>query len=363
MKSTFCVAEDRKSCEPCLKLLLLSLRRHIPEAPVSLFYPPASEPFIDWMQKCPQVQLQAKPLKNGYGWNVKPQAIMHLLDEGFDEVIWIDSDVIVNRDLFPVFSNLPGNTVVVTEHTLSEERFDGDALRARLWGLAPGRSLPFGLSSGVVRVTKKNYGLMERWWQLLQSEPYQQAQRTPWQQRQIHMLGDQDVLTALLTSKEFAHIPIHILRRGKHIIQFDGVYGYTLAERLRNLLGDGPSFVHSGAGKPWSEGWELDRDRFVREYIKKVYLDISPYTLSAIRFKDELGSKTDWMEPHFALSRILRSLGIGHAPLVGLPMAVFADLARLAKQIRRLSQRNGAKWGQDGRTLKSEETVRGLNGD
>src|SRR5215472_14134512 len=79
MKSSFCVAEDRKSCEPCLKLLLLSLRRHIPDTSVSLFYPPATGQFIDWMKKCPQVQLQAKPLKNGYGWNVKPQAIMHLL--------------------------------------------------------------------------------------------------------------------------------------------------------------------------------------------------------------------------------------------------------------------------------------------
>src|SRR5262249_15753951 len=122
MKSTFCVAEDRKSCEPCLKLLLLSLRRHIPEVPISLFYPPATESFMGWMKKCRQVRLQGKPLKNGYGWNVKPLAIMHLLEEGYDEVIWIDSDVIVNRDLFPVFSNLAGNTVVVTEHTLSEER-------------------------------------------------------------------------------------------------------------------------------------------------------------------------------------------------------------------------------------------------
>lgn len=43
MKSTICVAEDRKSCEPSLKLLLLSLNAHCHEAAVSLFYPPAND--------------------------------------------------------------------------------------------------------------------------------------------------------------------------------------------------------------------------------------------------------------------------------------------------------------------------------
>ncbi len=46
------------------------------------------------------------------------------------------------------------------------------------------------------------------------------------------MQGDQDVLTALLTSTEFADIPLKMLRRGKDIVQFDGVWGYTTTERL-----------------------------------------------------------------------------------------------------------------------------------
>lgn len=46
------------------------------------------------------------------------------------------------------------------------------------------------------------------------------------------MLGDQDVLTALLTSKEFSEIPIHILRKGRQILQFNGIYGYAVAERI-----------------------------------------------------------------------------------------------------------------------------------
>jgi hypothetical protein len=338
MKSTICVAEDREVCEPCLKLLLLSLNVHCPGIEVSLFYPAAKGGFLSWIKKCPQVRLQANHLKNDYGWNVKPQAIMKLMDRGFDEVIWLDSDIIVVRN--PISPGLAGETLVATENTLVDERYDRNALRARLWGFPVGRVLPFSLNSCVLRVTKGHYPLMERWWELLQSTIYQDLQRKAWRQRPIHMLGDQDVLTALLTSRQFSDVPVYILRRGKHIIQFDGVYGYTVAARVRNLLGDRPTFIHSCAGKPWSERWRLEPTDGLREYIKKVYLDLSPYTLSAARFRLELGSGTEWMEPHYGLSRVLRALGMGYPALVGLPVAAFGDLARVVKCIRKARHSN-----------------------
>jgi hypothetical protein len=334
-KSTICIAEDRAICEPCVKLLLLSLRKYYPGTTVSLFYPPASQQFLKWTERCPDVRVQSITLQNGCGWNIKPLAVMNLFDQGFDEVTFIDSDVLVTQDLRPVFSDLVASTVIVTEHTMAAERDDHDSKRTRLWGLPVGRSFPFGLSSGIVRVTKQNYRLMQRWWELLQSSEYQQAQKIPWKHRPVHMLGDQDVLTALLGSKEFADLPLKILMRGKDIIQFDGVYGYSTAERTTNLLHDGPYFVHSGAGKPWAENWDLHSDHVLREYIKTVYLDLSPYTVSAIQFKAELESDTKWMEPHFGLSRFFRILGLNLTPLVGFPMALCADLARGAKMILR----------------------------
>jgi hypothetical protein len=236
---------------------------------------------------------------------------------------------------------------VVSEHTLgAKERDDGNGVRASLWGLAPGRALPEALSSGVVRATKNHYHLMERWWELLQSPVYQDVQKRAWRDRPIHMLGDQDVLTALLTSAEFAHFPIQVLQRGKHIIQFDGVWGYTVAERLTNLLGVGPSFVHSGAGKPWSDPWL--KASTLREHVKKVYLDVSPYTTSAIRFKGEVDCDTDWMKPHYALTRFLRSIGLGRTALVGLPLAVILDFARVFKRL--IDILVGNKWLGQGKT-------------
>src|SRR5687768_1264402 len=76
---SICVAESRVSCEPAVKLLLLSLTTHSPGVEVNLYYAPASREFLDWLRHCPQVRLQTSPLANATGWNVKPVAIMDLL--------------------------------------------------------------------------------------------------------------------------------------------------------------------------------------------------------------------------------------------------------------------------------------------
>jgi hypothetical protein len=329
MKTTICIVEDRERCEPSVRLLLTSLVKHCPESVVNLFYRGAKDKFLDWASKWPQVHVHADRLESGHGWNIKPQAILHLMDEGFDEVIWIDSDVIVARDFTPLFARLGGDTFVATEDGLGREHSDLNSFRARLWGFPVGRALPFGLNSGVLRVTRQHLSLIKRWWDLLQSGAYKESQKREWTQRPIHMLGDQDVLTALLTSQEFSEIPLFLLRRGQHILQFNGVYGYTSAERLMNLLGRGPFFIHSFAGKPWSDRWSVSLTADPREYIKKVYLDLSPYTLLARQFKGDIACDTEWMEAHYVPSRILRALGMGSPALAGLPIAAFMDLARL----------------------------------
>jgi hypothetical protein len=336
LKSTICVNEDREAWEPSLRVLLTSLSLYCPGMGISLFYPFANQAFRRWLGAYPQVQLQATGLRNDYGWNVKPQAIMRLLDAGFDEVIWIDSDMFVTRDIRPLFNGLDEAVLVATEATCSLDRsdHDGAGLRAQLWQFPVGRVLPWAsLNSAVLRVTRRHYPLMKRWWELLQSDAYQRCQQKEWRKRPIHMQGDQDVLTALLTSTEFAHIPLKTLRRSKHIVQFDGVWGYTTAERLRNLLGDGPTFIHSMGSKPWVARWELEGPHHRREYLKMVYLDLSPYTLSSAKVKRDLGCDTNWMRAHYKLSSILRFLAMRHPALTGLPIAVFFDIARLIKRV------------------------------
>jgi len=334
-QSTICVNEDREAWEPSLRVVLASLGLHCPGRAISLFYPFANESFRRWLSGYPQVRLQADGLRNGYGWNVKPQAILQLLDAGFDEVIWIDSDMFVTRDIHPLFRTLDEAVFVATEASCALDRndHDGAGRRAQLWQFPVGRVLPWAsLNSCVLRVTRRHYPLMKRWWELLQSDAYQRCQQKEWQKRPIHMQGDQDVLTALLTSTEFAHIPLRTLRRGKNIVQFDGVWGYTTAERLQSLFGDGPTFIHSMGTKPWVAPWKSERRYDLREYLKMVYLDVSPYTLSAAKFREDLGCDTNWLCAHYKFSTMLRSLAMQHPALTGLPMAVFLDIARLMKR-------------------------------
>ena len=345
MKSTICVAEDRAACEPALKILLLSLSTHCPGVEVNLFYPRASHDFSRWMKKCPQVVLQKASLKSNYGWNIKPQALMCLLDQGFDEVIWIDSDILVTRNIADVFSGLDSETIAATEDGLGDEPNDSNALRARLWGFSVGRVLPFGLNTGVLRVTKAHQSLLKRWWELVRLDVYQDCQKiAEWKERPVHMKGDQDVLTALLTSREYSDIPIRILRRGKHILQFCGVWGYTTAERIANLRGTQPTFLHQFGHKPWSEHWPSEQTLI--KYVRKNYVDVSPYTLMAKRYRNELECDTEWMDPHYKLSRLLRVLGMGHSALAGLPMSIVFDFGRLTKwAVRALRERRRARPG------------------
>ncbi len=337
MKSTVCLAENRPACEPALKILLLSLTAHCPALEVNLFYPIADDHFRRWMRKCPQVVLQEAMLKSDFGWNVKPQAVMCLLNQGFDEVIWIDSDILVTRSIEDAFSELDIETIAATEDALSDDHNDPNALRARLWGFSVGRVLPFGLNTGVLRFTKAHQSLLKRWWELLQSDEYQHCQKiAEWKERPVHMKGDQDVFTALVTSREFSNIPLRILRRGKHILQFNGIFGYTTAERIAKLRGTQPTFVHQFGHKPWSEPWPSEQS--MRDYVKKAYLDVSPYTLLATCYRNELERETEWMNPHYKLSRLLRLLGMGHSALAGLPMAVVVDFLRLAKWSLRASR-------------------------
>jgi hypothetical protein len=306
--------------------------RHCPELSIRLFFPPAKEEFLAWIKQYEQLELDTKPLPTAYSHNVKPQALLRLLEEGLDEVIWIDSDIIVARDIFPLFHGLDSDVLVLTEEAMCRARYDPNGLRARLWGFEVGRMHPFVLNTGVIRATKSHRPFLNRWRELLESDQYARIQRLDWRSRPPHMLGDQDVLTALLASQEYANIPLKILARGKDIIQYFGSHGYTVSERLGNMLIGGPTFIHSQGSKPWSQNWQRRAPKSIRERWELLHLDLSPYTLAAWKYRDSLGlgGDTAWMRSHTILSSFLRGLGLWYPPLVGLPFAAAADLFRLA---------------------------------
>ena len=330
-RSTICIAEDRTAHEPSLKLLILSLHKHCPGREVNLFYPSADEKFRAWVQKYPQVHLQATDLRKGMGWNVKPLAILHLLEAGYDEVIWADSDVVVTRDITSVFAGVDSKVFMISDQY--KDRNAMNAVRATSWGFTVGRVLPFELNSGVFRATKDHYPLMQRWRELVHSEEYQHYQQNVgWEKSPAHMKGDQDVVSALLVSTEFSHVPVRLIRTGRDIILFDGIFGYSVGARIKSLLRGIPPFIHIPGFKPWlANMWKMKHPVRVKDYIEHVYFDVSAYTLSALRFRNEMECDTGWMDPHYTLGRVLRIAGLGCRPLVGLPIAVLADLVRAGR--------------------------------
>jgi hypothetical protein len=330
-----CIAEDRKICEPGIKVLVSSIVRNCPRLSIILFYPPADDNFLSWSKRYPQLAIDTDPLPGAGSWNVKPHALRHLLNKGHDEVIWIDSDVVVTRDIFPLFHSLPSDVLVVAEEGLGGTPDDPMGLRARLWGFEVGRIFPFTLNTAVIRVTIEHYSLLQKWAELLGSEQYQHWQHVEWTETAMppfHLASDQDVLTALLASVEYSQVPVRVLNRGKAIIQYFSLKGYTTVERIRNLFTGVPAFVHSqGYPKPW---WvESCGKRSVKNYVEAVYRDLSPYLLIARSYRHELEGANSWMRPHMPLSAILRIAGLWYPPLVGFPIALALDVRRLAKRL------------------------------
>jgi len=314
----------------------MSLSRHGGRLPIYLIFPPASSAFVAWLESDRRITLCTDRLEGTSSYNVKPQAMLHLMGRGYDEILWIDSDVIVTESVTSLLAGSAADAIVVTEEALWAPHDDNDAWRARRWGFDVGRVLPFALNTGVVRVTRSHQPLLRRWQELLESHQYRQAQRLDWQSRPQHLISDQDALTALLSS-EFAHVPLRTITRGRDIIQYFGPYGFTVHERMSMLFGRMPTFIHSqGPQKPWNAPWESTKAS-IKKYLYGVYLDLSPYTLAAIPYRSGIPNDTSWMNPHYWLSKVLRAIGLWRTSLVGLPIAIVADIYRLTKPSGRRS--------------------------
>jgi len=341
-----CVHEDRAEYLIGLKLTVLSLARHCPDLPVIVSCPHPPDSFRRWVATLPNAQLLADPNLAGLSWNVKPTILLQCLNEGHRDVIWIDADILINRDFRPRLAHLDDKTLVVTQEVYWGQE-QGGSHRTVAWGFKPSRTLRATVNTGIVRVTPYHAELLKAWQTMLNHPAYRQAQQKPYYERPLHMLTDQEVLTALLGATEFSHIPVLMLERGVDIAQCFGPAGYTPAERLHNLrAGDLPALIHSMGRKPWERAlsprdiWRSGEPllRRLRKYYDYIHLELSPYTSIARNYREQLGEEATWLEVKSTPARLFATLSAGHPTLQGFPLALFDAGVRYARRLLRIGR-------------------------
>lgn len=340
-----CVHEDRVEYLVGLKLTVLSLIRYCPDLPILISCPRSPDSFRQWAGTLPNVQLLTDPTLAGLSWNVKPTILLRCLNEGHRDVIWIDADILINQDFRPRLAHLDDQTLVVTQEVYWGQE-QGGSHRTVAWGLQPSRTLSATVNTGIVRVTPHHVELLKAWQTMLAHPAYRQAQLQPYYERPLHMLTDQEVLTALLGATEFSQIPVEMLERGVDIAQCFGPAGYTPTERLHNIRQGLPAFIHSMGRKPWlrvpspSSIWSSEEPllRRVRKYYDYIHLELSPYTSIARKYREQLGEEASWLETKSTLARFLATLLAGHPTLQGFPLALFDAGVRHARRRFRIGR-------------------------
>ena len=266
-----------------------------------------------WLAARPNVVSHPQPEPSGTGWDIKGELLLWLLDHGVDRPVWIDSDIIVANRLPRRLTEAPPETLVVAEEP-KLVRPRGIRNRAIDLGLEPRTDgLDFEINSSIVAVSRHHRDLLEDWQRVVLSPAYNAGKEIPHFSRPLAFQSDQSVLSALLGSRRFQHVPIVLMRESREIAHGLRKTGYRVGHRALNVLCGTPPFVHAiYVPKPWhpfEEGF--------------VWESLSPYRLVAMRHADALAPEESawlWREPPKA--RMLRRLFFGNPELCGLPLAL-----------------------------------------
>lgn len=312
-----CTYEDRAINLVGLKLLVLSLQEHCPGQPMYIKCPIATPALTQWIGQFAHITLDRENDLAVTGYNVKPTLLKRCLNLGYDRVTWMDADILVHADFKPLIDGLDDDTFVAAQES-HWARHQGSAYRTQSWSLTHQRPLPGTINTCFMRVTEHHHSLLDHWHRLLTHEAYQEAQRKPAHLRPVHLMNDQDPLTALLGSQHFADLPVHLIQRGTQIIHHAAAAGYTVQERLHNALHGLPPLVHAMARKPWFPSTGYDR----------IHLQLSTYTHLAQRYREQLDEEAPWMDVTAPLARLADYMTRSHPSLRALPLAVGETLVR-----------------------------------
>ena len=318
MRRCFLICDDRPAAEIGVRLAVASLRRYASGEAVRVVFPPADRRLRGWLG-CEELT-RIWPAPHG-GWDVKPVAIHAALEE-FEQVVWLDSDVICAADPRPTLT-ADASTLVVGEEPHNGTVAGGGRGRCLDWGWPVGRDLP-AVNSGTLVAGRRHRPLLQAWASALDDPRYRDNQTRHRRDRDLGCVGDQDVLSALLARERFAGVPVRLLRSGIDVVQNLGAFGWHPRHRLRALARGSPPLVHALGPKPWDFADTLPHDAPPQVRHDAAVAEVSVYTQVARRLADAAGLSAQqrrWMWPRTARGRLLRLAGLGVPALLGLPLA------------------------------------------
>ncbi|MFS0771533.1 hypothetical protein [Sphingomonas sp. 1P08PE] len=313
--------EDRKSAIPGIELLARSLAYHAPKMRMRVYTP--LEEVSDLAAELDNLEVSLTAELVGRGWDVKPTVMLWGLADSAS-VLWFDTDVVVAGDLTGALEGLAPDSIVVGQE-FRGIKAEGGRLRAEGWGFEVGNLVPHHVNSGSVRVTSTHRALLQAWRAALETQAYRTAQTQPLDQRAIHLLGDQDVLWALIASKQYSHLQVQYFRAGKEMIVHCGANGYHALERLGHVFGAGRvAFIHMlGGYKPWSFDEVPDRQTERQKYLQMIFFELSLFHAVSVRYAAAMGNPR-WLTRRTRMARVFNMLAFGNVALRGLPLALMA---------------------------------------
>ena len=310
----FCAFENRKTAFIGAKLLALSLERHCRDYTLFLGVTEEDAPFSEWLARCaPHVVLIHLPVfsKGTSLKHIKPLMMLHLFERGFTDVTWLDTDMLVLRDLEPLLAPLADDELLVAQEEMGHA-FQHNATLQAHYGLRPARPLDSHVNSCIIRATVRHKVMIEKFLACLLDPVFVAQQSKPPSEKLHDFAFEQNILELLLSSSGDGWnptFPVRFIRKGPGIIQELGVTTYKLRYRLRNGLGLGrPWLVHVPGDKPWASQASTRRTRAA-----------SVYSAFAETYREQAEESLSWANSSGVSSRIARWLSFGQPHWVGWP--------------------------------------------
>ena len=277
-----------------LAVLIASLGEHMPDVPLVILHTKPCENVKKFAKKFGPQCIFKEVCESEYRrWYSKPNAISLMLNEGYERVCWIDSDILIAKNCEEIL--FPSNDDVVrTAQSVNGPPCNPERHRL-FFGCAPKFDPGVSISSSIVSVTKNHRSIIELWQKLIVNG------KNIIEKNSEILFGDQEILeTAIMNISDNNIVFSPILDEVEHLIcsKSIGIRGST-----RSILRKPPPLIHAPFYKPW---WPLDR---AYEYGSRAYLDSVPYTVEARRFTQKIKQIDevpflDWLSPSTFRSKI-----------------------------------------------------------